>query len=318
MEGTAPLKSIATLTMNPTIDVSYDVGCMRHTHKMRTDNEWYAPGGGGINVARVFVRLGGNARCYYLSGGATGPAFDGLVDLHQLVRTRIPIAGPTRVASAALERETGKEYRFVPQGPRIAESEWRECLDRMAEAECGHMVLSGSLPPGVPHDFYARAAELLRLRGIGIVLDSSGRALAAGIEAGGLALIKPSRGELQQYVGRPLAGANDIAKAAMSIVEEGKAQLVAVTMGHEGAVLARKEGAMLLPAVRIEAASAVGAGDSFVAGMLFALTEGKDDMEAFRFGLAAGSAAVLRAGANLAHPEDITRLLARVETPRHL
>lgn len=318
MEGTAPLKSIATLTMNPTIDVSYDVGCMRHTHKMRTDNEWYAPGGGGINVARVFVRLGGNARCYYLSGGATGPAFDGLVDLHQLVRTRIPIAGSTRVASAALERETGKEYRFVPKGPSIAEREWRECLDLLAEAKCAHMVLSGSLPPGVPHDFYARAAELLQPRGISIVLDTSGRALAAGIEAGGLALIKPSRGELQQFVGRPLSGATDIAKAAMSIVDEGKARLVAVTMGHEGAVLARKEGPVFLPAVKIEAASAVGAGDSFVAGMLFALSEAKDEMEAFRFGLAAGTAAVLRAGANLAHPEDITRLLKQVGTPRPL
>ena len=73
------MKSIATLTMNPTIDVSYDIARMQHTHKMRTDNEWYAPGGGGINVARVFVRLGGHARSYYLSGGSTGPALDGLI-----------------------------------------------------------------------------------------------------------------------------------------------------------------------------------------------------------------------------------------------
>jgi 6-phosphofructokinase 2 len=308
------MESIATLTMNPTIDVSYDVGKMRHTHKMRTDNEWYAPGGGGINVARVFVRLGGHARCYYLSGGATGPALDGLIDRHKLVRTRIPITGPTRIASAVLERETGKEYRFVPQGPCISEGEWRECLDRLAEAECGYMVLSGSLPPGVPHNYYARVAGLLRPRGIEIVLDSSGSALAAGIEAGGLALVKPSRGELQQYVGRPLDGADAIGKAAMKIVEAGQARLVAVTMGREGAVLARKEGPVFLPAPRIEAASAVGAGDSFVAGMVFALASGKDDLDAFRFALASGSAAVLRAGNALAHPADIERLLARIET----
>lgn len=307
------MKSIATLTINPTIDVSYDIGEMRHTHKMRTDNEWYAPGGGGLNVARVFVRLGGNARCYYLSGGATGPALDGLIDTHQLLRTRIPIAGPTRIASAVLEHESGKEYRFVPKGPRISESEWRECLDLLAKVECGYMVLSGSLAPGVPDDFYARVIELLRPRGIEIVLDSSGPALAAGIEAGGLALVKPSRGELQQYLGRSLADADEIGRAAMDIVEAGKARLVAVTMGHEGAVLARKDGPVFLPAVKIEAASTVGAGDSFVAGMVFALAQGKSDLEAFRLGLAAGSAAVLRAGADLAHPCDIERMLSRIE-----
>ncbi|HKT84554.1 MAG TPA: 1-phosphofructokinase family hexose kinase [Novosphingobium sp.] len=307
------MKSIATVTMNPTIDVSYDVGRMRHTHKMRTDNEWYAPGGGGINVARVFVRLGGHARCYYLSGGATGSALDGLIDLHQLVRTRIPIAGPTRVASAVFERGSGKEYRFVPKGPHVAESEWRECLDRLAEAECDYIVLSGSLSPGVPDDFYARVAELLCPRGIGIVLDSSGAALAAGIEAGGLALVKPSQGELRGYVGRPLDSVEEIGETAMAIVEAGKAHLVAVTMGHEGALLARKEGPVFLPAVEIEAASAVGAGDSFVAGMVFGLASGQDELEAFRLGLAAGTAAVLRAGAGLAHPEDVERLLARIQ-----
>ncbi|HKR91288.1 1-phosphofructokinase family hexose kinase [Novosphingobium sp.] len=303
------MKTIATLTMNPTIDVSYDVAKMRHTHKMRTDNEWYAPGGGGINVARVFVRLGGNARCYYLSGGATGPALDGLIDLHQLVRTRIAIAGPTRIASAVLERETAKEYRFTPQGPRIAEPEWRECLDRLAETDCDIMVLSGSLPPGVPDDFYARVIRILRPRGIEIVLDSSGEALAHGINAGSLLLVKPSQGELQQYAGHKLTSRGAISKAAMAIVEAGKARLVAVTMGAEGAVLAREEGAIFLSALKIDAASAVGAGDSFTAGMLYQLCRGDNEVAAFRFGIAAGSAAVLRAGTGLAHPADIDRLL---------
>ena len=265
------MKSIATLTMNPTIDVSYDVGQVRHTHKMRTENEHYAPGGGGINVARVFVRLGGNARCFYLSGGATGPALDGLIDLHQLVRTRIPIAGPKRIAADVLEHDTGKEYRFTPAGPHVREAEWQECLDRLTEADCDVLVMSGSLPPGVPDDFYARAARLMQDRGREVVLDSSGKALAAGIAEGGLLLVKPSQGELQDYIGRKLEDVEAIGKAAMEIVESGKARLVAVTMGHEGAVLARAEGPVFLPALKIDAASAVGAGDSFVAAMVLFL-----------------------------------------------
>lgn len=309
------MKTIATLTMNPTIDVSYDIASMFHTHKMRTDNERYAPGGGGINVARVFVRMGGNARCYYLSGGATGPALDGLIDQHQIVRTRIPIAGPTRIATTVLERNTTKEFRFTPQGPTIAESEWRQCLDLLAEVRCDVMVLSGSLPPGVPDDFYARVIRLLRPRGIEIVLDSSGAGLAHGIDAGSLLLVKPSQGELQQYLGRAVDGPADIAEVAMGIVASGKARLVAVTMGHLGAVLAREAGAVFLPALDIPAASAVGAGDSFVAGMVFALCAGKDELEAFRLGIATGSAAVLRAGTGLAHPADVDRLLKMVAMP---
>ncbi len=307
------MKNIATLTMNPTIDVSYDVGKVRHTHKMRTDNEHYAPGGGGINVARVFVRLGGNARSYYLSGGATGPALDGLIDLHQLVRTRIEIEGPTRIAADILEHDTGKEYRFTPAGPHVSEAEWNHALEVLAEADCDVMVMSGSLPPGVPTDFYARVTRLLRPKGIEIVLDTSGAALAAAIEQGELLLVKPSQGELAQYSGRALDSHEAIGKAAMEIVEAGKARLVAVTMGHEGALLAHAEGTTFLPALKIEAASAVGAGDSFVAAMVHALCRGDDDLTAFRIGLAAGSAAVLRAGTDLARPADIDRLLGMVE-----
>ena len=306
------MKTIATLTMNPTIDLSYDVGKVRHTHKMRTDNEHYAPGGGGINVARVFARLGGHARCFYLSGGATGPALDGLIDLHQLVRTRIAIAGPTRVAADILEHDTGKEYRFTPAGPHVSEAEWQDCLDQLAEADCDVMVLSGSLPPGVPDDYYARVSRMMRERGREVVLDSSGKALAAGIAEGGLLLIKPSQGELQQYVGRKLQDVEAIGKAAMEIVESGKARLVAVTMGHEGAVLARADGPVFLPALKIDAASAVGAGDSFVAAMVHALCRGDDELQAFRRGMAAGSAAVLRAGTDLARPADIERMLERI------
>lgn len=306
------MKSVATLTMNPTIDVSYDVERMRHTHKMRTDNEWYAPGGGGINVARVISRLGGTVRCYYLSGGATGPALDGLIEQHALVRTRIAINGPTRIASAVLEHATGKEYRLTPGGPRLSEGEWRHCLAVLEEADCEVMVLSGSLPPGVPDDFYARIAATMAGRGIAVVLDSSGPALKAGIDAGGLLLVKPSQGELQGYAGRALDTREAIGDAAMAIVHAGKARLVAVTMGHEGALLARAEGPVFLPALRIEAASAVGAGDSFVAAMVHALCAGQPDLEAFRLGLAAGSAAVLRAGTGLAHPDDIARMLQLV------
>lgn len=299
---------IAALTMNPTIDVSYDIDVMRHTHKMRTSNERYAPGGGGINVARVFARLGGEVLNFYLSGGATGPALDGLLADHGLRSRRIPIDGPTRIASAVHELQTGKEFRFTPQGPTISEAECAACLEAMAQAPLvDALVLSGSLPPGVPPDFYALAAHEAARRGEAVVLDSSGEALRLGIEAGGLLLVKPSQGELEQLAGRKLESIEAIGEAAMEIVTRGQARLVAVTMGHNGGLLASAAGTRFIPALEIEAKSAVGAGDSFVAAMLYGLLTGKEPNEAFCLGMAAGSAAVLSPGSDLAQAADIAR-----------
>jgi 6-phosphofructokinase 2 len=304
------MKRIATLTMNPTIDVSYEVDRVRHTHKMRTEQQRYAPGGGGINVARMLVRLGSPTNCHYLSGGATGPALDEMLAELELPCTRLPITGPTRIASSVFEHGTGKEYRFVPNGPELSEAEWRQCLALLGASPCAMMVLSGSLPRGVPADFYARIARMMAQRGVPVVLDSSGDALRAGIAGGDILLAKPSLGELRQLVGRHVESIDEIAEAAMAIVEAGQCRMLAVTMGHNGAILASADGPVHMPALPVEARSAVGAGDCFVAGMVHALAQGDAPRDAFRLGMAAGAAAVLTPGTDLAYPEDIERLFA--------
>lgn len=307
------MTSIATLTMNPTIDVSFDVDVVRPTHKVRGRNERHDPGGGGINVARVFVRLGGNARCFYLAGGATGEALDQLLDLHQLVRNRTRIGGQTRVSTSIFERTTGDQYRFVTKGPRVAPAEWQSCLEAVVDTPCDYLVASGSLPDGVPQDFFARIAEAVAGRGIRVVLDSSGAALAQGLSKGGIYLVKPSIAELSGLAGRELAGDREIADAALAIVQQGQSENVAVTLGSEGALLANASGVMRLPAIAVKALSAVGAGDSFLAAMVHALVTGREMPNAFRFGLAAGAAAAMTEGTDLARPEDIHRLYGKTQ-----
>jgi 6-phosphofructokinase 2 len=310
------MKSIATLTMNPTIDAAYEVSHLIDTQKIRATSEHYGPGGGGLNVARVFVRLGGNARCYYLSGGPTGIALDGLVDLHQLVRNNIPIDCHTRIATVVFERETRKEYRLVPPGPVVTLEECERCLEALSDVRCDILIASGSLPPGVPFDFYAQVAAKMRVRGIDFVLDTSGEALRATLAGAGVRLVKPSLSELAQLCGRELSSTEAIAEAAMEIVRRGQSELVAVTMGANGALLARQEGTLFLPAVIVETRSGVGAGDSFLAAMIHALARGWNTIDAFRYGIAAGAAAVLASGTALAHPEDIERLFPLVSSER--
>lgn len=305
--------SIVTLTLNPTIDASFTVDRMMPAQKIRAKGERYDPGGGGINVARVFVRLGGNARCVYLSGGATGHALDGMLDQHQLVRTRIPIAGQTRMASAIFDLSDKSEYRIVPPGPFVSEAEWIACLAALEDHGCDYLIASGSLPPGVPGDFYARVVEQMTRRGTKVVLDSSGEGLVRTMAAGGVHLVKPNVEELQQIAGRELRSDEEIAAAAEALVRDGRAEMVAVTMGKRGGLLARSgEATLRLPGIDVEARSTVGAGDSFLAAMVYALAAGKPAAEAFRNGIAAGAAAVMRPGTSLAYPEDIARLGAEL------
>jgi 6-phosphofructokinase 2 len=305
---------IATLTMNPTIDVALEVDHVMHTHKMRGRGEQHAPGGGGICVARVFVRLGGNARCYYLSGGPMGIALDGLLDLHQLVRTRIPIRGETRLCTSVFERESGKEYRFMAEGPIVAEHEWQACLEAIGEVHSDFLVASGSLPRNVPDDFYARVAKIANERGIRFVLDTSGPALAQGLTEGPVFLVKPSLGEFRALTGLKLETEDAIAAAATDLIGRGAVENVAVTMGYEGALLANRDGVLRLPSLDVPAASAVGAGDSFLAAMIYALASGRDVREAFRFGIAGGAAAVLTPGSGLAEPTEIRHLYEKMNS----
>ncbi len=309
------MMDLATLTMNPTLDAACEVERVKPTIKLRAGRERYDPGGGGINVARVFVRLDGNARVYYLSGGATGVALDGLLDLHQLVRNPVRIAGQTRISTAVHERSTGQEFRFVPAGPQIAESEWRECLSQLERAKHDYLVASGSLPRGVPDDFYARVGAIARRQGTRFVLDTSGPALAAGLAGGDVFLAKPSLEEFRALVGEDLDSEEAITQAAMAGVERGEAEYLAVTMGSRGAVLASRSGPVRLPAIAVEPRSAVGAGDSFLAAMVHALACGRAAEDAFRFGIAAGAAAVMTPGTDLCRPEDIQQLFARQAGP---
>ncbi|WP_324827704.1 1-phosphofructokinase family hexose kinase [Qipengyuania zhejiangensis] len=299
---------IATLTLNPTVDLSFEVDRIYPIHKMRGSNERHDPGGGGINVARVLVRLGANARCHYMSGGAAGAALDHLLDLHQLVKTRVPIAGETRISTSVLERESGKEYRFTTDGPEIASDEWMRCLAQLNTLRNDYLVLSGSLPRGVPDDIYAQAAALAARNDVRVVLDSSGRGLSGGLSGPEIFLAKPSIGELRALVGKELESDESIIEAADAIIARGAARHIAVTMGREGAILVSAGRHLRLPALPVKVQSAVGAGDSFLAAMVFALAQGKPIEEAFHLGVAAGAAAVLSPGTGLARADDILRL----------
>lgn len=290
---------ILTLTLNPTVDIAGDAKAVQPVRKVRTTNETFDPGGGGVNVARVLRELGGETLAVVLAGGVSGRLLEELLTEGGVPHRTIPIAGRTRMSHTVQDLSTGQEYRFVPEGPTLGDAEWQAALDALEQAEAAWVVASGSLAPGVPEDFYARAAAIAARRGQRFVLDTSGPPLRAALGKG-LALIKPSRGEFEALVGRPLPDAEAQDAAAMDLVRQGAAGLIAVTLGHEGAMLAEPGGVLRLPALDVPVRGAVGAGDSFLAAMVLALSRGESPREAFAWGMAAGAAAVMATGT--AHP----------------
>jgi 6-phosphofructokinase 2 len=303
---------IVTLTMNPSVDLASDADAVRPVRKVRTRNETFDPGGGGVNVSRVLRELGADTLAVIAAGGVSGHLLEELLGEAGLPHASIPTAGRTRVSYTVHDLSAKLEYRFVPEGPVLAEPEWKAALDALDAAQGGWIVASGSLPRGVPEDFYARAAARASRRGRRFVLDTSGAPLRAALLGGGLALIKPSRGEFETLVGESLDTPEAQDAAALRFVREGAAELVAVTLGHEGALLAEPAGVLRMPALDVPVVGAVGAGDSFLAAMVFALSRGESPREAFALGMAAGAAAVMRPGT--AHPraEDVEALRRRI------
>ena len=298
---------IATLTLNPTIDGSANAETIRPLRKIRTSEERYDAGGGGINVARVINALGGTAIAFYLAGGATGGVIEAVLERTRVDAVRVPISGDTRIAHAVFERSSGLEYRFVPEGPEISGDEWAACRSIVAKAPWEFLVASGSLPRGAPNDAYAQLAEIAHHRGARLILDTSGDALRAGLEQG-VFMVKPSLGELEALVGSRLAEERDQEEAARQLVARGHAVIVAVSLGKDGAILATGETTFRLKPPPVEAKSAVGAGDSFVGAMTLALAMERPVRSAFTYGVAAGTAAVLSPGAELVDPADVQRL----------
>ena len=142
------MERVATITLNPAIDSACEAEHVSATDKIRTFAERYDPGGGGLNVARVLHRFGVPVEAIYLSGGPTGALLDGLLDEAGLPRRAIHIADHTRMSLAVFERSTGHEYRFIPEGPDVAEHEWRALLGACFASPAEWVVASGSLPRG--------------------------------------------------------------------------------------------------------------------------------------------------------------------------
>jgi 6-phosphofructokinase 2 len=309
------MKNIVTLTLNPTIDKSTRVDQMVPEHKLRCDKAVYDPGGGGINVSRVLRRLTGDSLAIFTSGGHTGYFLEELLTEEGVRQLPISIEDRTRENFIVLETSTNHQYRFGLGGPTLGPNEWQKCLTVLEELEPqpDFLVASGSLPPGVPNDFYARVAGIARKKNARFILDTSGEALRLAANEG-VYLLKPNQQELSKLVGSELIRTEGVEGAARHIIHQGCCEVVVVSLGPEGAMLVSENEVVRVPAPHVPKRSTVGAGDSMVAGMVWKLAQEKRLAEVVHFGVACGTAAIMNEGTELCHPVDVERLFSQLYT----
>ncbi|KWX22500.1 phosphofructokinase [Mycolicibacterium wolinskyi] len=309
-------RAIVTLTMNPALDITCDADVVRPTDKIRCSATRYDPGGGGINVARVARVLGAGARAVFLAGGPTGELVTALVRDAGVPLRRVEIAGSTRESFTVNERSTGEQFRFVLEGPTVTPAEQSRCLQALcAAADAAQFVVaSGSLPPGVPPDWYQRVADLCADVGARLILDTSGGGLTH--VKSGVFLLKPSLRELRECVGQELKTESSQVEAAQDLILRGVAQSVLVSLGADGALLVTASDSLRFAAIQVTAGSGVGAGDAMVAAITVGLTRGWSMAKSVRYGIAAGAAMVLTPGTATCNRTDVERFFE--QTPADL
>ena len=302
---------IYTLTLAPSLDSATITPQIYPEGKLRCTAPVFEPGGGGINVARAIAHLGGKATAIFPAGGATGEHLTALLLDEQVSADTVKTQDWTR-QNLHVHVESGSEqYRFVMPGAALSDDEFRQLEEKVLGIESGSiLVISGSLPPGVDVKKLTQLIQAAQQRGLRIIVDSSGEALAAALEVGGLELVKPNQKELSGLVKRDLDEPDDVRQAAIDLVKSGKVRRVVVSLGPQGALAVDGDNCVQVVPPPMKSQSTVGAGDSMVGAMTLKLAQDASLEEMTRYGVAAGSAATINKGTRLCAREDTDKIFA--------
>jgi|SRR6266487_526053 len=322
--------NILTVTLNAAIDTTLTIpSAFTLGESQRAGDVLKLPGGKGVNVARVLHTLGVPVHVVGLANGSMVAFMTEGLAQEGISSTFLPLAGPARTCTAIVELDRHRVTEINEPGPTVTDTEgqtFRDLYETLLP-EAGAVVLSGSLPPGLPDDYYALFIKQAHTLGIPTVLDTSGRSLRPGIEAQPL-LVKPNAAEAQEFAGMEVRHIEDAVRVGHVMRQQG-ARMVAMTRGSEGAVLVTQMSSWW---ARVEVPaflSSVGSGDAFVAGLVGrlqhaveigespSLTEAAADagiaMQALILAVACGAANTLCLGAGILTRDDVEHLSSMVD-----
>lgn len=302
------MNKIITITLNPAIDKTVTVKSLIPEKKLRCPPAVYEPGGGGVNVSRALKRMGTDSTAIFLAGGYTGKFYADLVTKENIHCSVVEIEGDTRENFTALDESTNLQYRFVMESPQVQLHEWQQCLDILRNSN-GYqfVVISGSVPKNMDTQFFDELSVVIKSKNAKLIADTSGKPLEHLLKRG-VFLAKPNLGELSAFCGKEELLPHEVVGAARSVLQSNNCNALAVSMGAAGAMLITAEEVYQVSAPAVKRKSTVGAGDSMVAGMVWALSSGLSLQEVIRYGVAAGTAATMNHGTELCKREDVERI----------
>lgn len=285
---------ILVLALNPSMDVEWRVKEVLWEEKNHIDSERRWAGGKGINVARWLGWLGGKPKLLLPLGGAAGKELTGCLqrEISSANVAIIPIRTATRI-NIIVTTTAGRQMRFNPSGPRLIRAEWRrlQLATRKLSSPGGLLVLSGSLPPGVPNDAYARLIRQARKTGVGTLLDCDGTPLRSAVAARPF-LVKPNEHELAQWWGRAVRSEAQALQAARAMSEATGGWVLVSRGGKRGLLVNRPEGFQQFAAPpRGNPCNRVGAGDALLAAVAREIQLGSTPLQWLHQGLRVGARA---------------------------
>ncbi|MEJ5309811.1 MAG: 1-phosphofructokinase [Anaerolineae bacterium] len=296
---------IITVTPNPVLDHTLTVPEITFDAVTRATASRVDWGGKGFNVSRVLLALGVQSTVLGFVGGATGQRLAAGLAALGLPTDFVTIAGETRTNVVIAEADSGRYVKVNEAGPTVQPEEIAQFLEKVRQRAVpgDTWALCGSLPPGVPDDFYAQLIEILQPRGVRVLLDTSGAALRLGCEARPF-LVKPNAEEATAFAGHPVDTPDAARNAANAFLERGITQ-VALSLGAAGLLLATRESTAIAIPPDVPVKNVTGAGDALLAGLAYALERGLPLAEQARWGVAAGTASAMHEGVSIVTRESV-------------
>ncbi|WP_080146046.1 1-phosphofructokinase [Marinilactibacillus piezotolerans] len=299
---------IYTVTLNPSIDyVVYMKDEVKPGGVNRIQKDRKFPGGKGINVSRILTQLDIENKALGFIGGFTGNFIEEALKQEQINTGFVQVEEDTRIN---VKVKSSNETEINGPGPHISEAKAKELLDGFSQlTDQDVVILSGSKSAGLPSDYYQQVIQTLKQTGAQFVLDTTGKELQDALASGPL-LIKPNNHELEELFNVTLETEDDLVFYGKKLVDAG-AQNVIISMAEKGAMLFTEKGVYHGKAPKGQLKNSVGAGDSMVAGFTGVFTKTNDPLEAFKYGIASGSATAFEE--DLATRDKIEALLPQID-----
>ena len=305
---------IITVTLNPAVDKTVQINNFSINSVNRVSTVRLDAGGKGINVSKVILSLVGKSKAIGFLGGRAGSFIRSYLDEMNIENEFIVVRGETRTNLKIVDplKHTNTDINEI--GPEITTEDIKQMEHYISQSvdEKSVIVFSGSVPPNVGQDIYQKWIYQAKEKGAKTILDADGELMRMGIEAGPY-LIKPNIHELERLLARKITSIEEAIECSRNIMGKYGIGIVAVSMGEKGALFLNKEATIFAKGIIVDVKSTVGAGDSMVAALAYAIDEGYAFEKAVTLAVAAGTANVMTSGTEPSSLEVILELEKKVQ-----